>query len=1056
MDEEDNLNNVNTAGKDQEERQQDKQPGSKAQKAKNAYNKAKNAKKLADKAKEIKAVSSVMSALGPIIVPIIVIILAIILIIGLIGFLTSLPGLYIENIKEFATSLWGNVSGFFSGDNITPTVTEEDQIELAQRIQDMGYDIVAYGFADAKYNLDDSTEIDAGEVDGIQNGEIVSINKSIDGRNYLQAYIAQSEATYALSKWSFAGFFKSIVDFWDSDGESKEARAFSKGMININVPDNLYYPETLKYEVNRETKALRISYLGEKYYYNMSNWTAKYGKPIEMFLSLHLATMMPDLTYDLATERCFNTKINIELQELDVEYKVIYQKTSGEEIFQNEIERIYLKSFWGMSDAQIDLFEQAGKLDEAFRRIVQSSDRFTGEYDKNNDYKPITTLIGGYKGFNLSDLERELLGQRHSSEVVTIRERVDDENNNDNDENEDNENNEDNGDNEEEQNNEEEYVEISVEVDLVLRYNENAESVQNIINSTNLNGVTVEQMQKLKDLIINNKTVTMMPRITTVDNHWYYEYINFKYGRARQAKKRATYSTEDEDSPLSSSNLNGGKIILDQTLTPRNSGESVYYQLCEPETDGPNDAIVALFKGGSGNFNSEDYDFEGKYYRYDGTRKTAQIIANAKARDEGKSKYKFQNEEYTVIESEDNPDWNIEKVPVTFSNVDENGEESFSDALSAFAILENMHTEEAEFVYRNLRDLLIKLNYFTRDDFMTPLTQVLLWPIKDVTEDKGIKQEDNLFGITLEHGVAFVPGNLVVAPGDATVEKVDSHSVTLKFKTISDDVAQKLQEQFGNKYKEVQKDIILDMEMTISGFTPNVSVGQTVTVGQTIGTAGNEDIRILLYNIDKSLVENIYDYMYPTYEKQDIFEDESNNNDHANAGDWFDPEIDLGEITDVEPYVYQYLRNSGFTKEGACAVMGIIKAESGFNPNAENPNDGGFGLIQWTYGRRTNLENWCAQNGLDYRTKEAQMKFFVYELQAVYSNSAGYAYPVYETLVSSNDLSYCVEMFFCHAEAGTNVEITPEGEYAPGTGSTQEMFDKRLSYATAYYNQMGD
>lgn len=1022
MDEEDNLNNVNTAGKDQEERQQNKQPGSKAEKAKNAYNKAKNAKKLAEKAKEIKAVSSIFAALGPVIIVIIVIILAIILIIGLIGFLTSLPGLYLENIKEFGLNLWGGVVGFVTGDNITPTVTEEDQIELAQRIQDMGYDIVGYGFADAKYNLDDSQEIDSRKVDGVQNGEIVSINKSVDGRNYLQAYIAQSEATYMLSKWSLKGLFEKFLDIWDEG--SKGVRAYSKGMININVPNNLQYPETLKFEVNRESKNLRISYLGDQYYYNMSNWSSKYGKPLEMFLSLHLATMMPDLSYNLAVEPCFNTKVNIELQEIDVKYNVIYQKPSGEEIFQNDIERSYLKSFWGMTDLQIDRFEQAGMLNEAFKRIEQSSDNFSGEYDEDNDYKPKKVTFGGYRGFNISELEESLLGQRYSTETIVITEEINSH-----------------------------PVSFSKEVDQVLVYNE---SPQNIIDTTNLNGLTVEQVLELIKLIKHDSNVAVMPRITTVDNHWYYEYINFKYGRARQAKKRATYSTEDEDSPLSSSNLNGGKIILDQTLTPRNSGESVYYQLCEPETDGPNDAIVALFKGGSGNFNSEDYDFEGKYYRYDGTRKTAQIIANAKARDEGKSKYKFQNEEYTVIESEDNPDWNIEKVPVTFSNVDENGEESFSDALSAFAILENMHTEEAEFVYRNLRDLLIKLNYFTRDDFMTPLTQVLLWPIKDVTEDKGIKQEDNLFGITLEHGVAFVPGNLVVAPGDATVEKVDSHSVTLKFKTISDDVAQKLQEQFGNKYKEVQKDIILDMEMTISGFTPNVSVGQTVTVGQTIGTAGNEDIRILLYNIDKSLVENIYDYMYPTYEKQDIFEDESNNNDHANAGDWFDPEIDLGEITDVEPYVYQYLRNSGFTKEGACAVMGIIKAESGFNPNAENPNDGGFGLIQWTYGRRTNLENWCSQNGLDYRTKEAQMKFFVYELQAVYSNSAGYAYPVYETLVSSNDLSYCVEMFFCHAEAGTNVSITPDGEYAPGTGSTQEMFDKRLSYATAYYNQMGD
>ena len=55
------------------------------------------------------------------------------------------------------------------------------------------------------------------------------------------------------------------------------------------------------------------------------------------------------------------------------------------------------------------------------------------------------------------------------------------------------------------------------------------------------------------------------------------------------------------------------------------------------------------------------------------------------------------------------------------------------------------------------------------------------------------------------------------------------------------------------------------MEMTITGINVSVSAGQEITAGTKIGTATSEDIRILMFNIDKSLVEDIETYMYPTY-----------------------------------------------------------------------------------------------------------------------------------------------------------------------------------------------
>lgn len=50
-------------------------------------------------------------------------------------------------------------------------------------------------------------------------------------------------------------------------------------------------------------------------------------------------------------------------------------------------------------------------------------------------------------------------------------------------------------------------------------------------------------------------------------------------------------------------------------------------------------------------------------------------------------------------------------------------------------------------------------------------------------------------------------------------------------------------------------------------------------------------------------------------------------------------------------YIFNYLRNGGFTKNAACAVLGEMQAESGINPGiweVSNTTSKGYGLIQWT------------------------------------------------------------------------------------------------------------
>lgn len=180
------------------------------------------------------------------------------------------------------------------------------------------------------------------------------------------------------------------------------------------------------------------------------------------------------------------------------------------------------------------------------------------------------------------------------------------------------------------------------------------------------------------------------------------------------------------------------------------------------------------------------------------------------------------------------------------------------------------------------------------------------------------------------------------------------------------------------------------------------------------------------------------------------------------------PEPSLSDILSVantdEEYIWLYLTASveiggaGMTKAGAAAVMGCIQAESNFRTEALNSSDGGYGLLQWTNtvgaSRRDNLVNWCNNNQLDPSTLIGQLKFAVHELQTKYSSASGYKFAVYEALTTSEDIAYCLEMFFCHAEAGTDVPVSSTYIYG-GHTSTLDMFNRRLSYAYNFYSNLG-
>ncbi|MGN1300669.1 MAG: phage tail tip lysozyme [Clostridia bacterium] len=83
----------------------------------------------------------------------------------------------------------------------------------------------------------------------------------------------------------------------------------------------------------------------------------------------------------------------------------------------------------------------------------------------------------------------------------------------------------------------------------------------------------------------------------------------------------------------------------------------------------------------------------------------------------------------------------------------------------------------------------------------------------------------------------------------------------------------------------------------------------------------------------------------------------------------------------IEEKVWFALRDAGFSEYSTAGAMGNIYAESGFNPDViEKGNGIGFGLCQWSFGRRAQLENYATSKGAEPGDVTTQMEFLITEL----------------------------------------------------------------------------
>lgn len=124
--------------------------------------------------------------------------------------------------------------------------------------------------------------------------------------------------------------------------------------------------------------------------------------------------------------------------------------------------------------------------------------------------------------------------------------------------------------------------------------------------------------------------------------------------------------------------------------------------------------------------------------------------------------------------------------------------------------------------------------------------------------------------------------------------------------------------------------------------------------------------------------------------------------------------------------IYNMLRTAGMTKEGACAMLGNMAAESGMRSGNAQDIRGivdddytaatdmgannfvgdsiGYGLCQWTLAsRKQKLLNYARMQGVSIADESMQVNFCIKELRDDFPD-------IWQTLTTSHDLLQCTQL----------------------------------------------
>ncbi len=315
---------------------------------------------------------------------IIAIVAIIAFLIGIISFFLTMPDMVRGRVIELADDIWSTVWGTVVGEAKTK-VNDEDVLNVAKYLENMGYSIKGYGFGEPKRD---------------ENGKLTDIDGE---RNYIFAYLAAENKTYLIANdtWNLADFVKDVLDGFDD----KDLNAsWGDGMIVLN--EKLVDADSVS--IDRKKRLMEVHIQTERneedavdiYQYNLDGWMGRYGKPIEFLLALHTGTMAPDFAYEVAVGDEFDTKVYVKFKKVSTTVRLKYNG-------------LYVTKADGDPDGMQYAKDFVEEQTEAMQDWIDS----LPPEQQNQD---ADTLVKQRYGINMADINRAIKYQEDNTKITYV------------------------------------------------------------------------------------------------------------------------------------------------------------------------------------------------------------------------------------------------------------------------------------------------------------------------------------------------------------------------------------------------------------------------------------------------------------------------------------------------------------------------------------------------------------------------------------------------------------------------------------------------------------
>ena len=826
---------------------------------------------------------SMLAAIAPILGGIFAGLVILIIAIGLIMFFVTMPGMVMEQLKAIFKEAGNFIAAFFGADT-TKQVESDEIYATLDYLEQMGYEIKGEGFLTDYLTSEDQLNDEVDTSNGVHVDQEVGVIRNDDDNiigaesDFIFAYIVSDNYVYTIKNGNIAtqndadNWFEKIITgiatayyrvynaifgpVFDKLGITEATmEQWGSGLLmfyydnGIGVKGDPVNTATIwnwdAIEIDTDSKKLLIT---KRSLFNNNNamefsldgWTGRYGMPLEFLLSVHKATQMPDLAYDMATS--FNTVINIYLHEIEGTAMTAYKTDSGYvdvTTLQEETAAFEGNNWFSslinwfddliMSDAEIVAAQKLGV------------DVGTGSGDCTCTFDTVIFDITGQYVLNKSDD-----GYTYAADVM--------------------------------------------DGDTVIHKAGDSYSgeIQEVNTITSACDSCRNKLSKIKSYLTNDYDSdfeTYLPYIANVTDHWYrdvyfilnrndpeqnkLEFVDYDYEYEAMMKERwtlyETYSYEeapdkageyklyqvDENGNLADQPYEGtqeeaeaeGIKLAKKAITIKSTDNEKLTDLgWAPNTDTvwsayeenedesstgyerlyPDEEIEAddedkaikekiyvnltttgnIVQTGEGqrtvtNPEIKKMFLQNRYFRYDGSAETAEIITKLR---------KDNNIEYGPLDEDDlNKTIEVTKddKTETYTVKDFSANVTLDqDSLNAFSMLENTHTLDADYIYRDFKELIVELGYFTKEELTDETPRLLQFLVPDIGSggypNRVIDKREQEYG------------TMIHSKGD--IEANSAHTLTTLYQKISE--MEEQNPEVGNAPEE---------DENVSGITNNTN-----------------------------------------------------------------------------------------------------------------------------------------------------------------------------------------------------------------------------------------